>query len=138
MKTIKLYILMNNYVADTMAIVLYLEKRKLPAQIKLIFNNAVEGKINIYISAISLMEIGYLSEKQRIEIQLSSVTEFAKANDNFFLQSLDTEIVAEAFKIKTIPELHDRLIAATAIHLKATLITNDPLIQLSQSVNTVW
>ena len=129
---------MNNYVADTMAIVLYLEKRKLPAQIKLIFNNAVEGKINIYISAISLMEIGYLSEKQRIEIQLSSVTEFAKANDNFFLQSLDTEIVAEAFKIKTIPELHDRLIAATAIHLKATLITNDPLIQLSQSVNTVW
>ena len=129
---------MNNYVADTMAIVLYLVKRKLPAQIKLIFNNAVEGKINIYISAISLMEIGYLSEKQRIEIQLSSVTEFAKANDNFFLQSLDTEIVAEAFKIKTIPELHDRLIAATAIHLKATLITNDPLIQLSQSVNTVW
>ena len=48
------------------------------------------------------------------------------------------EIVKSALQITDIPELHDRLIAATARSLDLSLITNDPKIQKSQFVNTVW
>jgi predicted nucleic acid-binding protein len=47
-------------------------------------------------------------------------------------------VIIEAFKIKIISELHDRLIAATAITFNAGLITNDPVIQQSGDVKTIW
>jgi PIN domain nuclease of toxin-antitoxin system len=105
---------MNRFVADTMAIVLYLESRKLPAYVKKIFNETADGKAIMYFSAVSLMEIGYLAEKLRIDISIDSVLQLSEKNRNFIVQSLDALTVSEAFKIKTIPELHDRLITATA------------------------
>jgi PIN domain nuclease of toxin-antitoxin system len=129
---------MSRYVADTRAIVLYLEKRKLPANVKVIFNHTAQGKYTMYFSAVSLMEIGYLSEKRRIDISVSSVLKLAEENNNFIIHSLDTATIIEAFKIKTIPELHDRLIAATASVLKAELITNDPVISRSNYIKTIW
>lgn len=47
-------------------------------------------------------------------------------------------VVENASQITDIPELHDRLIAATAKSLNLDLITNDPKIQASQFVSTVW
>lgn len=129
---------MNNYVADTMAIVLYLEKRKLPKEVKFIFNNAEEGKSVISFSTISLMEIGYLFEKKRIDTTIQDVINLTKRYNNFTIHALDENVVLEAFRIKNIPELHDRLITATAAFLKAELITNDPLIHNSQYVKVVW
>jgi PIN domain nuclease of toxin-antitoxin system len=129
---------MNKYVADTMAIVLYLENRKLPGNIKTIFNDATRGKSIIYFSAVSLMEIGYLSEKLRIDTTISSILHLTEGNKNFIVHSLDSTTVIEAFKIKDIPELHDRLITATASVLKAALITNDPIIHQSKFVKAIW
>jgi predicted nucleic acid-binding protein len=43
-----------------------------------------------------------------------------------------------AFEISDIPELHDRIIAATAIHRNAPLITNDPVIAASKFLKTLW
>ena len=40
--------------------------------------------------------------------------------------------------ITDIPELHDRLIAATARIHNVELITNDPVIQASAFVRTIW
>jgi PIN domain nuclease of toxin-antitoxin system len=129
---------MNKYVADTMAIVLYLENRRYPNNIKAIFNDTAQGKATIYFPAVSLMEIGYLSEKLRIDISLSTVLQLTEENKNFIIYSLDSATVIEAFKIKNIPELHDRLITATAAILKVPLITNDPIIRQSLYVETIW
>ena len=132
------YIQMNKYLADTMAIVLYLENRRFPANTKKIFNDTLDGNSIMYFSAVSLMEIGYLSEKQRIDISISSVLKLTEENKNFIIYNLDSAIIMEAFKIKNIPELHDRLITATASILKVNLITNDPIISRSQYVKTIW
>ncbi len=129
---------MNRYIADTMAIVLYIENRRLPTNIKNIFLDALNGDSTIYVSAVSLMEIGYLFEKQRIDASISSVLSLADRNKSFIIHSLDSATVLEAFKIKDIPELHDRLIAASTSVLDATLITNDPIIQRSNYVDTIW
>ena len=68
----------NSYVADTVALILRLEKRKLSPQIKAIFNKAENGEIKIIIPAMVLAEIGYLSEKKKIVINLNKVKNIAK------------------------------------------------------------
>jgi len=129
---------MNKYVADTMAYILHLEKRKLPEKIKIIFKNAENGDVTIIIPAIVIAEIGYLSEKQRIDIKLSDVVEHLKKTKMFIEQPLNMEIINASFKIDDIPELHDRLIAGTAKYFNYDLITNDPVIIKSKDIKTIW
>ena len=47
-------------------------------------------------------------------------------------------VIQAAALITDIPELHDRLIAGTARLLDLELMTNDPTIQASTFVRTVW
>jgi predicted nucleic acid-binding protein len=129
---------MNEFVADTMAIVLHLEKRKSGKNVKQILTDAENGNAVVHVPAIVFAEILYLSEKKRIVLTLSDVGNHLSKFPNFRQQELSFEIVKTAETITDIPELHDRLIAATAKHLGLELITNDPKIQNSAFVKTVW
>ncbi|HEX8396126.1 MAG TPA: PIN domain-containing protein [Pyrinomonadaceae bacterium] len=129
---------MNEFVADTMAIVLHLEKRKSGTNVKQILTDAENGNAVVHVPAIVFAEILYLSEKKRIVLTLSDVENHLSKFPNFRSQELSFEIVKTAETITDIPELHDRLIAATAKHLGLKLITNDPKIQNSAFVKTVW
>jgi len=102
---------MSKYATDTMALVLYLEKRKLPKTIAQIFQNAEIENSEIVIPSIVITEIGYL---------------------------LDNQVIQSAFSINDIPELHDRLITGTSKLLNLALITNDPVITNSKHIRTVW
>lgn len=53
-----------------MALVLTLEKRRLPSFVKQIFHQARQGKAEILIPSIVYAELAYLSEKNRIETSL--------------------------------------------------------------------
>ena len=46
--------------------------------------------------------------------------------------------IKKAFEINDIPELHDRIIAGTALKVGAKLITNDPIIARSKFVEVIW
>ena len=61
----------NSYVADTMALVLRLEQRRLPQEVKAVFDETENDNAGIFIPAIVLAEIGYLSERSRIETNLT-------------------------------------------------------------------
>jgi len=129
---------MNSFLADTMAIVLFLEKRRLPQPVKDIFNAAVNRETKLGISVVSLMEVGYLSEKKRINTSIHTILDLTNRNDSFFVQDVIPGMVVEAFNISSIPELHDRLITATASKLGIPLLTNDPFIIASKFVKTIW
>ena len=129
---------MNKYVADTMAYILYLEKRKMPKKVKQIFKEAELGKHNIYIPTIVIIEIAYLSEKNRIDINLLEVKRHINNSEYFIEQILNLEIVENSFEITDINELHDRLIAGTSKYLNLELITNDPIIEKSKFIKTIW
>ncbi len=96
------------------------------------------GLDEIRIPAIVFAEIAYLSEKGRIELSLNDVFEHLHTYTSYSEQALTFPIVLESYKISDIPELHDRLIAGTAKFLKYPLITNDPIIQKSSFVTTLW
>lgn len=131
----------RTYVSDTVALVLWLEKRKLPQTVAAVFKSALEEPdiYTVWIPAIALAEIGYLYEKGRIEISPSDVLLFLQNSPQALqLRSLDAAIIINAFEINDIPELHDRLIAGTALYFNCPILTNDPIIERSRFVHTIW
>jgi hypothetical protein len=79
------------------------------------------------------MEMLYLFEKHRIAVGLLQTDDLLKSQ-NYQFEPLSLEILKTASEIDDIPELHDRLIAATACYLDLPLTTNDPVIRDSRFV----
>lgn len=132
------FTLAAEYVADTMAIILHLENRKSSTNVEQILAAADAGQTTIHIPSIVFAEILYLSEKKRISLSVADVKKHLQNFPNYREKPLNFEIIEHAEQITGIPELHDRLIAATAKYLNLELITNDPKIQTSALVKTVW
>ena len=128
----------NSYVTDTVALVLRLEKRRMGSKAKEIFIEAESGLSLIYIPAMVLAEIGYLAERKKIDANLRSVENYCQQFESLVIEPITKEIIFRSFEIDDIPELHDRLIAATAYVRNIPLITNDAIIAASRFVSTVW
>jgi len=128
----------NNFVADTMAVVLRLERRRMPQRVRAIFEKTELGKSHIFIPAIVLMEIGYLSEKRRIDISLNDVRNYCSTCKTIEVVPMTQEIVEKSFEIDDIPEVHDRIIDGTAYMKLYPLITNDPIISESTCLSVIW
>lgn len=126
------------YSLDTVGLVLHLEKRRLGAKAQTILQQAEANQATIFIPTMVFAEILYLSEKKRINLTFAQLLAFLKAQADFVEAPLDQLVVRMAYKIKDIPELHDRLIAATARVKSHPLITNDGTIQNSSFVTTIW
>jgi predicted nucleic acid-binding protein len=126
----------SSYVTDTQALVKFMAGRKvINDECHRIFQSADRGEAIIIIPAVVLMEILYLFEKNRIGIDLLQIENLLNSK-NYQLEPLTLEILKMASEINDIPELHDRIIAATAAYLEFPLITNDPVILGSRFVNT--
>lgn len=129
---------MNKYVADTMALILWLEQRKMPAKVKEKFKQADHQEVEIIIPTMVFAELAYLAEKGRIETNLEEAKNFLYSNSSIIEHQLSAETVTQAFEIDDIPELHDRLIAASGKELGIAILTNDPDILKSTFVNAIW
>ena len=130
--------LASEFVTDTIGLVLRIERRQLSEKAKSIFDSVESGSTIVYIPVIVFAEILYLSEKRRIHTSIDEVEDYLKKYPNYKEYSLNFAVIQSTAEITDIPELHDRLIAATARHLDRELITNDSVIQASAFVNTVW
>ena len=128
----------NSYVTDTVALVLRLEKRRMGSKAKQIFIEAESGLSLIYIPAMVLAEIGYLAERKKIDANLRLVENYCQQFESLVIEPIMKEIIFRSFEIDDIPELHDRLIVATAYVRNIPLITNDAIIAASRFVSTVW
>jgi len=125
------------YVADAHAFVRYLTNT-LPEKIDRIFEKAEQEKAHILIPAIAVTEIIYIFEKTKAEHKLWEMFDKIDLYPSFSIHPLDERI------LKTVPdislkELHDRIIVATCIFVKAKgLITKDEDIRKSELVKTLW
>lgn len=128
-----------NYLADTVALVRHMRGcNRLGAQANHIFQQADAGGLTIFIAGVSLMEILYLSEKRRIPINLADIQTLLSGSQNYQVIPVGLEAVVMAASVDDVPELHDRLILATAKLLEVPIITNDPVMVASKHVKTVW
>lgn len=134
----KRFTLKSNYVTDTVGLILRMERRKMGAIAKSIFESAERGKTVIHIPTMVFAEMLYLYEKRRISVSPNDIATYMVRYPNYKDAPMDFAVIQAAANISDIPELHDRLIAATAKALNFELITNDHVIQASSFVNTVW
>jgi len=127
-----------DYLADTVAIVRHLRHKRLGRQAARIFREADAGQHTIAISSITLMEILYLSEAKRIDVRLPEVINLTLASTNYAIVPIDADIVLTTATIDDVPELHDRVLVATANRLGVPLLTSDHVIAGSKHVQVIW
>lgn len=127
-----------NFVTDTHSLVWYFtEDVKLS---KKAFD-AFEGTVKIgtiIVPAVVLAEIMFIARKGRVTLSFEETLKKIEGYENFDIAPLDADILTIADKIEADLEMHDRLIAATAIYYEAKLITKDKLIAKSGVVSTIW
>jgi PIN domain nuclease of toxin-antitoxin system len=93
------------------------------------------------ISSISLVEIAYLEEKGRVSTgTLQGFLAFIDQPESVVVEvPVNREILSSLLAIprSSVPDLPDRIIAATALHLGVPLASRDRKIQSSQ-IRTIW
>jgi PIN domain nuclease of toxin-antitoxin system len=134
---------MTRYVTDTHAFVWHLQSSpQLSEPAATVFRAADAGKNEILVPSIVLVELVYLAERGRIQSMLvnQAFDVLADGSINYRVVPLDTKTVRALQSIDPakIPEMPDRIIAATAKQLNVSLITRDHQIAKSGFVVTVW
>jgi PIN domain nuclease of toxin-antitoxin system len=128
-------------VLDTQAVIWYLSgSPELSLTARTLIQNAERNREDVYISAITLVEIVYPCEKGKLPLAALQRLEDALADSAATrVAPLDTFVALAVQKIKRsdVPDMPDRIIAATAIHLKADLVTRDGRLR-SAGIRTVW
>ena len=133
---------MPDVVTDTHGLIWYLEDSpRLGSEARTAFEACDRGEIVVYVPTICLVEIVYLREKGRIPADLKSALDAALQAGNTGLAptSLTLEIVDALMQVPRaeVPDMPDRIIAATAVHLGVPLVSRDRRLQLS-NVPTIW
>ncbi|MEZ4830868.1 MAG: hypothetical protein R2873_02500 [Caldilineaceae bacterium] len=95
----------NEYVTDTMGLVLKLRKRQMGGRARHLFQLA-DRKAIIHIPAMVFAEILYLSERRRITVTVDELDSLLASTSAYLPSPLTLSIILHASGIKDIPELH--------------------------------
>jgi PIN domain nuclease of toxin-antitoxin system len=133
---------MADIVIDTHIVIWYFAD---PTQLSQPAESAIDqAEINgtIFVSSITIVELIYLIERNKIpaDVLIQLRTALDDPTTAFRLIELSREIIDEVENISrsTVPDMPDRIIAATALHLNLPLISKDHKIQKLQNIITIW
>ncbi|KPA14146.1 twitching motility protein PilT, partial [Candidatus Magnetomorum sp. HK-1] len=113
------------FLLDTVALIRHFScEGRIGKKASLILENIEQSNDSLIISVVSLMEILYLSEKNRIPIDLNDTLIKINASAKYTIINLSPEVLKVA-SITKFYELHDRLIVSTAKWLNIAIISSD-------------
>lgn len=129
-------------IADTHALIWYLlNDARLSAAARSAFATAPQKRLSIGVPTTSIVEIVYLVEKKRIPADaLADLQRYLNQRRSLIrVIPLSTKVALAVQQIERnhVPELADRIIAATALDYKLPLITRDHKIQAA-GLATIW
>ncbi len=133
---------MPSVLADTHAAVWYLlNDPRLSKEACEVFETATAGGEPVFVSAISLVELTYLVEKGRLPAAALQKLRSALSDPESGLVIAEVDLaVADAIAQiprESVPDLPDRVIAATALALRTPLVSRDRKIQAA-GLSTIW
>lgn len=133
---------MGAIVADTHAVIWYLlDQQTLSPDANAAIEQAVEAGDPVYISTISLIEVTYLVEKGRLPLEtLERIDKALGLSDAALVAvpvTLQISRILGRISRSAVPDMPDRIIAATALYLALPLVTRDRKIQAS-NIESIW
>ena len=130
------------YVLDAHPLIWYLEGNpRLSSTARSLID---EPSSDLVLPAIALAEALHVVSKGRTAIpNPADLPSDVTAEPRIEVYPLTVHILRESLKANAIPEMHDRLITATAMFLQSqgnsvVLVTRDPAITASSLVSVVW
>jgi len=101
----------------------------------------VQGGDPIYVASISLVEVRYLADKGRLSGDLPQQLdrELDDPSSALMIVPLDRAVAGALARVSrdAVPDIPDRIIAATALHLNVPLVTRDGMIRAAP-ITTIW
>ncbi len=133
---------MDDIVIDThIAIWYFADASQFSKPAETAIDQAEAGEV-LFVSAITIIELIYLTEKGKIPPDVLDFLRDALDDSTTAFQLIEVtrEIANEVENIPrlTVPEMPDHIIAATALPLNLPLITKDSKIQNLQNILTIW
>jgi PIN domain nuclease of toxin-antitoxin system len=133
---------MASVVADTHAVLwALLQPQKLSAAALAALQQANNSGASVYIASISVVETHYLEEKGKLQPGTLARLKSAIGGENSGLVVVPLDLaVAEAIgqiRREAVPDMPDRIIAATALYLQLPLISRDRKIRAAE-IATIW
>ena len=129
-------------VADTHAALWYLfGDPRLSIAARSYIEAAAEARARIAVSSIGLVEVVYLVEKSRI--QPSAYKDLAEAlagPEHVFFEAVVSAAIAESMRRVSrveVPDIPDRIVAATAVYFGVPIISRDGRIRKAE-LGTIW
>jgi len=125
------------YCFDTHPLIWYFKgSDTLSKKAKLILDQAFSGDLIPFISSIVLLEAFHLSLKDPGFV----FPEFVKflSGAKFVVVPLGDDVLKECFKLPKGINIHDRIVAATAISTYSQLVTKDKILRSNLPLETIW
>ena len=130
-------------ITDTHALIWYLYAMlELSADAKNFMDKVAASGGSIFVPTISFVEIVYLAEKGKLGANVLPRVNAAIQLPNSVLKPIELShqitISLSQTPRSIVPDMPDRIIAATALHLGLPLVTKDYKIQAVTSIQTIW
>jgi len=120
------------YVLDTHILIWYfIGSKRLKGGLKEKIDEVRRRGGRLLVPTIVLAEALAIAERDKVEFDFQRMYQLIKDETEFEIVSFTSEILEEAMRIK-IPEIHDRIIVATAKFYKAGILTQDRIILESE------
>lgn len=127
----------SKYCVDTHSVAWFiLGKKTISRQAKSLLQHALGGKIYLVFPTIVILEAFHMEFKDS-DFKFPTVLAFIK-DANGVVAAFDKKILLTCYKLPQNINIHDRVIAATALTYGCPLITKDPVLQKLPGLKTVW
>ena len=125
-----------SYVLDTHILIWYfIGSKRLEKAAKTAIDKCLEKGDKLLIPTIVLAEALDVAEKQKVKFDFKGMYQLINNVESFEIIGFSKSIFEETARLKTITEIHDRIIVATAKFYSAGIITKDKIIKNSGEIS---
>lgn len=128
----------DNYITDTLPLVLRLEKRILPLKAKRIFELTEISEVRLNIPVPVLDRIGYLAQQKIISTGLDDVKRYCDSYPEVRIINLNTAVSKMAAEKAELIYAHEKLLAGFSVYLNAEIVTNNYNLIHTEDINCIW